>query len=266
MSAFLHVSPSVLDKYQAWMDAENSWEDYYGDQETPSVSITDWEKKLEDELIDACNGVETPSSRAADLGTCLNEAVDCVLLNMPCQREDIKIWQTDVDGNRSLVIEKTPNTFMFHPDDVEALATHVKGCTPQKMVSAYLSTNYGVVQLYGYPDYFDNTRVIDLKTTSRYDYGKFRYKWQRYVYPYILDRNGLIPDYERFDFLVCKVTGDTKRNPFVELQLYYETYTDPLPPFEEKIRTFVESFCSWFTRKHEAGIVNEKLLGNRLIQ
>lgn len=258
-NVLLHVSPTMLDKFQAWLESESSWEDYYGQSDEPKFSISEWDEKLEQDIIDACNGVETPSSRAADLGTCLNEALDCVLLNKASTRDDVKLT-SDNDTVTAVIGE---NNFLFHKSDIINLKSYVSSCTPQSFVSAIIDTAYGPVQLYGYPDYFKADTVIDLKTTSRYESGKYRDKWQRYVYPYILDKNGLIPDYKQFDFLVCKVSGDNSYNPFVELQLYTETYTDPLPSFEQHIRCIVERFIEWFTQKYEQGIVNDRLLGER---
>lgn len=256
----MHMSPTLLDKFQAWQESESSWEEYYGQAESPSLSMAEWDEKLENDLIDACNGVVTPSSRAADLGTCLNEALDCVLLHQASTRDDVKLSSND--GIISAV--KEPNTFLFHSDDVVNLKSHVLGCQPQILVSANIETCYGTVQLYGYPDYFKSDEVIDLKTTSRYEGGKFREKWQRYIYPYILNQLGMIDDYKQFTFLVCKVSGETKDNPFVELQLYNETYTDPLASFEDRIRGQVERFIEWFDDYHTKGIINDRLMGERI--
>lgn len=259
MSILLHVSPSVLDKFQAWLESESSWEEYYGQSENPPFSLAEWDQKLEQELVDACNGVQSPSTRAANLGTCLNEALDCILLGVSSTREDVQLESSvgEIHAKKDL------DSFRFHTTDVINLKSYVENCTPQKLVSATINTDYGEVQLYGYPDYFTSAVVTDLKTTSRYEGGKFRDKWQRYVYPYILDKNGLIPDYKNFTFLVCKVSGDNKYNPFVELELFKETYTDPLASFESIIRGHVERFIEWWMHKSKEGVVNSYLKGER---
>lgn len=262
MSVMLHVSPSLLDKFQDWQGSETSWEEYYGQSEEPKLSLTEWDEKLEQELIDACNGVEKPSSRAADLGTCLNEALDCILLGQPSTREDVVLSSTVGE----IHAKKGENEFIFHTTDVVNLKSYVESCAPQKLVSACIETCYGTVQLYGYPDYFNYNKgnvVIDLKTTSRYEAGKYRDKWQRFVYPYILDKQGLLDDYKAFLFLVCKVTGDNQYNPCVELQLFSEMYTDPLASFESRIRGQVERFTEWFMECRRKGIVNDRLIGER---
>lgn len=259
MSILMHLSPSILDKFQDWLGSETLWEEYYGQSEEPKLSLAEWDEKLEQDLIDACNGVETPSSRAADLGTCLNEALDCILLGLASTRDDVVLSSTVGE----IHAKKGENEFIFHTSDVVNLKSYVETCTPQRLVSATIKTCYGDVQLYGYPDYFKSSVVIDLKTTSRYEAGKYRDKWQRFVYPYILDKQGLIDDYKAFLFLVCKVSGDNQNNPYVELQLYTETYTDPLASFEDRIRGQVERFTEWFMECRRKGLVNDRLIGER---
>ena len=261
MGVLMHISPTLLDKWQAWQESENSWEEYYGQAEEPAYTLAQWDEKLERDLVDACNGVVTPSSRAADLGTCLNEALDCILLKVSSTRDDVKL--SSHDG--AITAVKDPNTFLFHVDDVVNLKSYVKDMTPQMLVSAEIETAHGTVQLYGYPDYFGGDTVIDLKTTSRYEGGKFRDKWQRYVYPYILDKLDLLDGYRQFEFLVCKVTDANQNNPFVEMQLYHEVYTDPLGGFENIIRGQVERFTEWFMECREKGIVGDRLIGERPI-
>ena len=259
MAVLMHLSPTLLDKFQAWQESESSWDEYYGQADSPAYSMAEWDEKLEKDLIDACNGVQQPSSRPADLGTCLNEALDCVLLKQASTRDDVKL--SSKDG--AITAVKEPYTFLFHTEDIINLKSHVLGCTPQILVSANIETCYGTVQLYGYPDYFKSDEVIDLKSTSRYEGGKFRDKWQRFIYPYILDKLGLINDYKQFTFLVCKCSGVTQANPFVEMQLYNETYTDPLASFEDRIRGQVERFIEWFNEYHSKGIINDRLMGER---
>lgn len=256
----MHISPTLLDKYQDWQESEISWENYYGKNEDPSVSLAEWDEKLEQQLIDACNGVETPSSRPADLGTCLNEAVDCILLDVPSTRDDVKLSSEII---LTIVAEKGNNKFYFHKEDVVNLASYVEDCKAQEFVSTFIDTKYGTIQLYGYPDYYNDTIVTDLKTTSYYESGKFYDKWQRYIYPYILSKSGKIKNYKAFEFLVCKVSGETAQNPYVELTLYKETYTDPLASFETHIRTGLERFYEWFIDYHKKGIINNRLLGLR---
>lgn len=260
MNVLLHISPSVLDKFQAWLESESSWEEYYGQSDNPMFSLAEWDQKLEQELIDACNGVQTPSTRAANLGTCLNEALDCLLLGVKSTRDDVHLESTLGE----IHAKKDDDTFLFHTSDVINLKSYVENSTPQRLVSATIKTDYGDVQLYGYPDYFTAKDVIDLKTTGRYEAGKFRDKWQRYIYPYILDKNRLVPEYRSFIFLVCKVTGDNKYNPMTELELYTETYTDPLASFEIIIRNQVERFIEWWMQKSKEGIVNSYLKGERI--
>lgn len=259
MDVLLHLSPTLLDKFQGWQESEKSWEEYYGQADEPAYSLSEWDEKLEKELIDACNGVVTPAGRAADLGTCLNEALDCVLLNVPSTRDDVKLRSSN--GSITAIIGE--NKFLFHSDDIKNLKSYVDGCTPQAFVDASIDTSYGKVQLYGFPDYFKSDVVIDLKSTSRYEGGKFRDKWQRYIYPYILNQNGLIPDYRQFTFLVCKCSGETKENPFIEMQLYNETYTDPLASFEDIIRGQLERFIEWFLEGRRKNLINDRLMGKR---
>lgn len=264
----LHISPTLLDKFQAWQESECLWNEYYGQSESPAYSLQDWDAKLEQELIDACNGVETESSRAADLGTCLNEAVDCILLRTSSTRGDVFL-SSGHDGKNDLgecvFAVKGENRFMFHAQDVRNLATHFAGCVPQDYVTADIDTQYGKVQLYGYPDYYNPStgEVIDLKTTRRYEWGKFRYKWQRLVYPYILRKSGRLATYKDFTFAVCKVSGDNDYNHWTELEMVRETYTDPVEGMGAVIRWAVERFCEWYEIQRKNGTCNDRLLGRR---
>lgn len=264
-----HVSPTVLDRFQAWQESESSWDMLYGDSEDPKYTLAEWDEKLEQELIDAVNGVEGEVSRSADLGTCLNEIVDCIILNRQSTRDDVFLQSMDVavgDGafERCVVAVKGENKFMFHRDDVVNLASWVKGYVPQDYVSAPIGTRYGEVELYGYPDYYAGSVCVDLKTTRRYEFGKFRYKWQRYVYPYILERSGKMDECVRFDFLVCVVGGDNGRNPFVELTMYRETYTDTVKEMESDIVGVCERFVEWYECAMEAGVCGGRLVGERV--
>lgn len=266
-----HVSPSILDKYMSMLDADQSWEHFYGMSEEPSVSLDEWRDKMLKELVDAVNGVVTPSSPAADLGTCLNEAVDCILLGQRSTRDDVVLQsgQAGHDGTHDMgecvFAVKGENKFMFHAEDVVNLATHVRGMTPQELVSETIQTNMGCVQLYGYPDYYDPKSgiVVDLKTTKNYESGKYANYMQRYVYPYILTMSGKIERYRHFNFLVCKVTGNNKSNPFVELELFNETYTEPMLTIYQKLAEVVGGFVSWYDNMMYRGVCNDRLCGER---
>ena len=61
------------------------------------------------------------------------------------------------------------------------------------------------------------------------------------------------------------MTDANQSNPFVEMQLYHEVYTDPLGGFENIIRGQVERFTEWFMESREKGIVGDRLIGERPI-
>ena len=46
-------------------------------------------------------------------------------------------------------------------------------------MSAVIPTRYGDVELYGYIDELVRDTVYDIKTTSKYDFGKYEHGWQR---------------------------------------------------------------------------------------
>lgn len=266
-----HVSPSILDKYLSMLDADYSWDKYYGMSDEPAITQDDWRDKLYNELVDAVNVVVTPSTPAADLGTCLNEALDCILLGKRSTRDDVVLssGQAGHDGTLDLgecvFAVKGENKFMFHREDVVNLATHVKGMIPQDFVSANLQTEMGQIQLYGYPDYYDPKSgvVVDLKTTKNYESGKYDRYMQRYVYPYILTQSGKMEKYKHFNFLVCKVTGNSRYNPFVELELFNETYTDPLIRLTPWLEGVVLGFMMWYEGMMKKGLCNDRLCGER---
>lgn len=257
-----HISPTLLDKFQAWQESESSWEEYYGSSEEPSVTLDEWDIRLENDLIAAVNGDKMPPSEAADLGTCLNEIVDCIVLGEGKTRDDVEI---SLEGGDGIKARKGENEYLFHKEDMRNLASWLKGYVPQEYASAEIETYYGKVQLYGYPDYYSREEgvVIDLKSTKRYEAGKFRYKWQRYIYPYILTKSGKMDMYMMFRFMVCKVSGGNTRNPWVELEMVNEDYTDPIMGMEDAIRGTVEQFIRWYRMAMEKGLCTDRLVGER---
>jgi len=68
---------------------------------------------------------------------------------------------------------------------------YFKGAASQVFCQGTIQTRYGLVELYGYIDELVEDAVYDIKTTSRYELGKYSKGWQRHVYPYCLVQSGV---------------------------------------------------------------------------
>lgn len=66
--------------------------------------------------------------------------------------------------------------------------------------------------------------MYDIKTTSRYEFGKYSDGWQRHVYPYCLISSGLVKDIDSFEYTAYHLKGGTSRTPLITGVQYPELY------------------------------------------
>lgn len=133
----------------------------------------------EQEFIDKINRVPF-YSEAAEKGTAFNEVIDAF-----------------IDG-KGLVSYN--NGFEFNETLIGTIGYALQGSISQIHTSTFINTNYGLVELYGYIDYINQDKAIDLKTTKNYDLGKYKNSMQRHLYPVSLIDNG--NEINQFEFLV----------------------------------------------------------------
>lgn len=269
-----NIYPSLLDKFQDYLDAGMAVEDPWNKvsesslDKYPGLEVGDYIKTedeiadaLEQELLDAINRVPHEPIEAADKGTCFNEILDCLILHTASTRDDVKVskWFRDPEGTAVDGIKAEIDGFSFVFDKYLCwdAAEELKGACAQHLCEGLLETKYGTVRLYGYADYILQDRVIDVKTTSMYGFGKYERKWQKHVYPYCLVQSGEMDCVKSFIYSVYVLN---KREPFVA-QHYLEEYTYNHERTTEVLRAHVERFIEWLD-KHREQITDKKIFNN----
>lgn len=265
------IYPSLLDKFQEFLDYETAAEDpwnkvsetalaagKYPDKEVGDYILTPDEicDKLEQELIDTINRVPHEPWEAADKGTCFNEVIDMLLDGRDCEYEGMTVTM-DEDSN-SVTATLDGFTFLFDLDFCKSVAEGLIDSASQVFTSATIETEHGLVELYGYIDEFQHDKVIDLKTTSSYDFLKFERKWQRHLYPYCLVQNGY--EVEGFEYRVIKWKGGTKTQPALSGEVIPEYYTYTHEESENLLKAMIDQFLDWLEANKER-ITDKKIFG-----
>lgn len=278
-------SPSLLQSFQDYLDCEANYEKFFGHSEEPSLTYAEYEEQKFNELIDRINRVPF-ESEAASRGSCLNEIVDCIVMNTKSTRGDITVktlssfeklceegaW--DMVDNKPLYYDKWFETikqpciwakngkyeFYFDIAFCKRLADYFRDALCQVYVEAPIDTKYGRVLLYGYPDYVRGDMVYDLKTTSKYEFGKYSKYWQQHLYPYALTVSGKCRDIKAFEFTAFAMKGGTQRSPLIYGDMYPEVYVYSHERSESLLRGISEQFAE-FLLNNKALITDEKIFG-----
>lgn len=254
------IYPSLLDKFQALLDVDQTVEEFWnldseGDYKETADEMSD---RLEKELLDAVNRVPHEPIEAADKGTCFNEVIDCLISHRKCEYEGMDIQSGEIAGNR--VITAKLNGFEFHFDLAfcREVAECLKGAISQHRCEAVIDTKYGDVELYGYADEIVEDAVADIKTTGRYDFGKYAKGWQRHVYPWCLVKSGELTNVSAFEYFVIVWKGGSSRTPVLSGTMYDEYYTYNHEQSELAIRQVCERFIEWL-EAHREQITDKKI-------
>ena len=286
--------PTLLDRFQSYLDTQvedyfyqdeqGKWHKNYNEaDETLHFSQEEVDALLKQELLDAINRVPHEPSEAASKGTALNEIVDCFIHKRKSDNEDIVIKSLkgfDVKKEFGCTDEvgkpiyydywfehvKKPCIyagldgfdFYFDIDFCKSIAEYFKGSLSQVFTSATLNTKYGEVELYGYIDELRENKVYDLKTTSRYEFGKYSKYWQRHVYPYTLIESGVCTGINSFEFTAYALRGGTSRTPLITGVQYPEVYQHD----HGKSRSSLKDICERFIEFLEE---NRKLITDKKI-
>lgn len=279
------VYPSILDKFQSFVDM--SAEDYFyqdekgvwhknynestGEYHYSEAEIYELSKK---ELIDAINRVRSVSE-AASKGTAFNELVDALINNKKSEVVETKKVYYDVNGNfirtdmplnpkvfRLAGVEAKLEgfTFIFDIDLLKEAAEYLKGSLNQVHTSAIIETEYGNVELYGYIDELRQNKVYDLKTTKKYEFGKYSKYWQRHVYPYCLIESGACTEIECFEFTCYQLSGGTEKNQLIKGKKYPELYNYNHEQSKALIKAQCERFIEFLEENREL-ITDKKIFG-----
>lgn len=254
------LTPSLLNKFQDYLDSDRAWEQFYGGAEDPAMTIDEYTAKCEKELLDACNRVPF-TSEATSKGTALNEIIDCILMRRS-QREDMKVerifdefalaqGKSQKDALIGLRAELDGFVFPFDKKMVDELTDYFFGSICQHRCEAILDTKAGPVVLYGDADYIRRDVVYDLKTTSRYEFGKFANGWQKHLYPYCLIESGDVTEVSGFEYTVVPLTGGTSRSPLITGTIYREWYDYNHEHSKQALLEIVEPFIDWIEAHRE---------------
>lgn len=277
--------PSILDKFQSFVDMtaedyfyqdeqggwhknynESSGEYHYSDEEVYELA-----KK---ELINAINRVRT-SSEAASKGTAFNELVDALINNKKSEIVSTKKVYYDVNGNfirtdmplnqkvfklAGVQAELEGFSFIFDINLLKEAAEYLKGSLNQVLTSASIDTKYGKVELYGYIDELRKNKVYDLKTTKKYEFGKYSKYWQRHIYPYCLIESGECKDIECFEFTCYQLTTPKEKNCLITGKKYPEVYNYNHEQSKALIKAQCERFIE-FLEENRHLISDKKIFG-----
>ena len=102
--------------------------------------------------------------------------------------------------------------------------------------------------------------VIDAKTTSKYDFGKYEKYWQRHTYPYCLIASGQMNSIKAFEFTAFALKGGTSRTPLISGSRFPEYYTYNHEQSVKLLTNHVERFIEFLEANREH-ITNTKIFG-----
>lgn len=257
--------PSLLQKYQDLLDyeqiAEKDWnKDAEGDYRlTPDEMYL----KLEADLIDSINRVEHEPNEATDKGTAFNEIVDCLIERRKSTNKDCLVYSTldGETGEKKIFADINGFTFWFDSDLCKDIAASFPGSLTQYFADAVMEMPWDAkVRLYGFIDEWVGNRIVDLKTTSRYEWGKFEKGWQRHVYPWCVVEMGIATEIESFTYFVVEWGYQAKGAPITAKGIYEETYTYDHEESGRKIREICGSFIGWLESRRE-WITDRRIFG-----
>ena len=229
---------TLLDSFQNYVDRAELYQKYYGFAENPAYSDTEWDLKMEHELIDKINRVPF-ESEAADKGTAFNEVVDCII-------ENRKSTIMEVTVNREIgiiYVSYNSHLFEFSIELCKEFANYFKGALTQQRTSRLIETCYGWVEVYGVIDELMPLCIHDIKTTSKYEAFKYKNNWQHIVYPFCTGINDF--EYNITDF------KDT----------YTEKYVFDIERDTERLKKHCEHFIG-FLYLNENLITDKKIFNN----
>ncbi|MBP1614736.1 MAG: hypothetical protein H6Q13_2184 [Bacteroidetes bacterium] len=257
--------PSLLDQYEKYLRADEQVEAYWNiDNETGEYkkSPEEIEAELKQSLLDSINRVPF-ESEAADKGTAFNEIIDCYVHSrghVPDERNNFTIKG---DEERNIIMVEFPNRrFMFDRQWCIEQASYFESAVSQLFVSATLPTQFGDVELYGFIDELIRDTVYDIKTTSKYEFGKYEHGWQRHVYPYCLIASGQMESVKAFEFTAYALKGGTSRTPLVSGTQYPEYYTYNHKQSTQMLINHCEAFIQFLEANREL-ITDKKVFGGQ---
>lgn len=250
--------PSQLDKFQGYLDCHERFESRFNIDENGNYKKSFEEIELAERqaLIDSINRVPF-TSVAADKGTAFNEIVDAFLNSK--KPEKVQLFGSFKDDTIRATINE--NVFYFGYEFCLKAVEYFAGCLNQVYTEANIETKYGVVKLYGYVDEVKRDIVYDIKTTSRYEFGKYSKKWQRHLYPYALIESGYLEEVKAFEYTAYALKGGTPTAPKITGVQYPEYYAYDHKQSTEMLTKHCERFIE-FIEQHRDLITDKKIFND----
>lgn len=253
---------SQLDAFQAFLDAEYDWGQWWGNSDEPVKSVEEYAAECEKNLIDQINRCPKEPIEVADKGTCFNVVIDSLL--HPTKKIDDKIGIESVKFGDKWAIAASMNGFYFPFDKglCYEVASRFLGAISQYPVGAPLQTAKGLVRLYGYPDEWWGDKIFDIKTTGEYFFGKYSRKWQKHVYPYAVVESGDCTEIKEFEYTAVKLSEPTKKDPVIHGSIYPEVYTNDHEQNRRLLQDVCERFIEWLEYRR-GFITDRKIFGGK---
>jgi len=182
----------------------------------------------EQDIIDKINRVPQPTSDAAMKGSSFHELTEWN-------------WQQLQPAEHRKQLCYFYDRYRFPVGPVEEIGKIRLGGIHEVYLEKMLETKYGPVKMFGFVDTIKDGISYDVKTTKKYDIGKYLPSLQRSVYPWMTGSR-------KFQFLVTNFNAVFKED-------YYPNGTE-----EERIRVEVEEFL-YFCTHFKDQITDPKFLG-----
>lgn len=250
------IYPSLLDGFQSFLDAEHNWGQWWGNAEEPAKSADEYAAECEKELIDKINRCPKVPIEVVDRGTAVNEVVDMLIHNRPCQIPGMAI-----DPNSEAhpgVVKVSYNGFTWEFSTALLISLHKRypNAISQYCVGAPLQTSYGWVWLYGYLDEWVGNKIYDIKTTGSYTFGKYERKWQKHVYPYAVVESGDCTEIKEFEYTAVELSKPTEKQPVIHGKIYPEIYSNDHEQNRRLLCGICEQFIEWL--EYRRGLITDR--------
>ena len=254
------ITPSQLDAFQAFLDAEYDWAQWWGNSEEPVKSAEEYAAECEKKLIDQINRCPKEPIEAADKGTVVNEIVDC-LIHGRTPQNGIALRSIELGKARFIIGSLNGFIWLFDISFLSQLAARFTNAISQYPCGAPLQTSKGLVWLYGYLDEWVAYKISDIKTTGEYHFGKYERKWQKHVYPYAVVESGDCAEIQEFEYTAVKLSKPTEKDPIIHGEIYPEVYTNDHEQNRRMLQGICEQFIEWLECRREF-ITDRRIFGD----
>lgn len=238
------IYATLLDSYRNMVESDKVWLTYWGNSKEPPHTMEQFHWLQVEQFIDGINHVDGEPSYHSSRGTAFNELIDALV---EWRKPSIKAER----GDGVVTCELDGFEFVFPTTLLKAVAARYAGAVCQYLTSGTMRTSAGIVRLYGYVDELLPDMVVDIKTTTRYEYPKFADNAQHLVYPWCLRQEGMMLNTFRYDVVVF--------SDYAAPEMFEEVYNWQ-DDNERILRERVEDVCGWIDR-YRAIIQNPSIFG-----